>query len=304
MKNIRHSVFETNSSSTHSISIAEDSDGLYETMIPDDDGVITLTGGEFGWEWQVYNDAWTKANYAAIDCCATPSQLEMLIKVIKEHTGAKEVVIEANNSYDGSYIDHQSLGTSAPAFQDEKTLKTFIFSKQSYLFTGNDNDDADEGFYEPPGMSFACEIKLEGIEKTKKLRFYPDLDTLKKKACIKNILDNSNNSSWKRQHSSYEEKEICEAIEEILSKVYTDTGYTDPLGVFFNLDTKKRDINDDIGVYASADWYDLKDFNIDPFENMYDGYITAGVIQRNYKSKHDDKKLLKTKNIKVEFIRL
>jgi hypothetical protein len=303
MKNIRHSVFETNSSSTHSISIAEDSEGLYETIIPDDDGVITLVGGEFGWEWEVYNDAWTKANYAAIDSCTSKEKTDMLIKVIKEHTGAKEVIINADNSYDGSYIDHQSIGTTNFAFQDEKTLKTFIFSAQSYLFTGNDNDDAYDGFYEPPGMSFACEIKLEGISKTKKLRFYPNLESLKKKACIKNILDNStNHSGWKRNHSSYEEGVICEAIEEILEKEYTDEGYTDPLNVFFDIKTNKANKRSD--AFASVDWYNLKDFNIDPFENLYDGYIKAALIQDDSSSGEYKKKLLKVKDIKVEFIKL
>jgi hypothetical protein len=46
--NIRHGVFETNSSSCHSISISEDSGGLLDVIYPNNDGIIELEGGEFG----------------------------------------------------------------------------------------------------------------------------------------------------------------------------------------------------------------------------------------------------------------
>lgn len=63
MKNIRNKVFETNSSSTHSISISANSKGLYDTIVPENK-VITLSGGKFGWEWSKFNDLLTKADYA------------------------------------------------------------------------------------------------------------------------------------------------------------------------------------------------------------------------------------------------
>jgi len=50
---IRQSVFETNSSSAHSISLGKDTGKqfLLDTLYPDQNGTITLTGGEFGWDW-------------------------------------------------------------------------------------------------------------------------------------------------------------------------------------------------------------------------------------------------------------
>src|ERR1035437_5327565 len=120
MKIIRHSVFETNSSSSHSISIADKCE-VYQTIYPNGDGEIILEGGDFGWENDFYSDSWTKANYCAQDGIDD----EMLERVIKNHTGAKKVII---NLGDYCSIDHQSIGTSEAAFESDETLKRFLFS--------------------------------------------------------------------------------------------------------------------------------------------------------------------------------
>jgi len=155
MKNIRNKVFETNSSSTHSISIYNAIQGLYDTIVPDSNGVITLTGGEFGWEWEKYNDAITKANYAAVFTLGDRRMTDMLIQVIKDHTGAKEVEIACSDDYKSpnySYIDHQSArsegGDAGEAFSTPQTLKNWIFHPDSWLFTGNDNESAPSNFYD------------------------------------------------------------------------------------------------------------------------------------------------------------
>jgi hypothetical protein len=142
MKNIRRGVFETNSSSTHSISIAANTAGLYVTLMPDADGVITLTGGEFGWGQETYYDAHTKASYCALDTTNDLYLRQLLVDTIKNHTGAKDVVFDFSDDYkhpNYSYIDHQSHGTSHEAFSNEQTLKDFIFNPNSYLETDNDN---------------------------------------------------------------------------------------------------------------------------------------------------------------------
>lgn len=135
MKNIRTNVFETNSSSSHSISIS-DGDELRDTILPDENGVIHLRGGEFGWEWETYNSAESKANYCAIDCQNDLNMIKMLVEVIKEHTGARDVLFEFGKY---SYIDHQSQGTSYDAFRSKEELRRFLFDRNSYIETGNDN---------------------------------------------------------------------------------------------------------------------------------------------------------------------
>lgn len=142
MLNIRNNVFETNSSSSHSISISSESDGLYDTIDLDENANVVLNGGKFGWEEEEYHDALTKANYCAVDVFNDPKKIQMLKDVIKKHTGARKVIINFTTDYNSenySYIDHQSRGTSAEAFSSEKNLKRFLFRHNSVLHTGNDN---------------------------------------------------------------------------------------------------------------------------------------------------------------------
>lgn len=170
MKNIRSKVFETNSSSTHSISICADADGIYETVVPDKDGAIVLSGGKFGWDFAEYSDCLTKMNYAAIFTASPGTHnsydkfqaefartRELLIQVIKEHTGAKKIVFnftveqynkDKNFISGNSYIDHQSnlmeRRSTLRAFESKQTLKDWLFNPKSKLETGNDNDYGEE----------------------------------------------------------------------------------------------------------------------------------------------------------------
>jgi len=147
---IRNGVFETNSSSAHSVSLAgPDKDFVLDTIYPDENGSIILTGGEFGWEWFKHNDALTKANYAAI---ANMNNLNLIKEVIMEQTGCDKVIFAFSNDYDSpnwSYIDHQSIESeTCPSSKDE--LRNFIFNKNSWLFGGNDNVTAAPNFYDVP----------------------------------------------------------------------------------------------------------------------------------------------------------
>lgn len=150
MQLIRKKVFETNSSSCHSISIANtDNDKMFSQWSPDEEGNICLIGGEFGWEIARYNDPETKANYCVQSIASTSwdkvedityeeNKLEMLKKVIKEQTGCYEVILN-DTSINNGYIDHQSDGVANEAFYSKEALRNFIFNKNSYLYTDNDN---------------------------------------------------------------------------------------------------------------------------------------------------------------------
>jgi hypothetical protein len=170
-KLIRNGVFETNSSSSHSISIADETKQfVLDTLYPDQNGVITLNGGEFGWEWFKHNDAETKANYAAQALGLNSS----LVDVIKEQTGASEVIIDVEDGY----IDHDSYGL-VPTNKEE--LRNFIFNKNSWLFGGNDNSEPDPTFYHVPEYKdgtmirpiYKFELKLENFDKKTKFLEYP-----------------------------------------------------------------------------------------------------------------------------------
>lgn len=133
MKNIRKSVFETNSSSTHSIHIDNETELLDTSLIPNENGDLTFVGDEYGWEVESYNDARSKIDYISI--LVDEEQENILKDVIKKQTGAKNIIFLKEG-----YVDHgYEHGVIEEAFVNEETLRNYIFNKNSYLFTTNDN---------------------------------------------------------------------------------------------------------------------------------------------------------------------
>lgn len=157
MKQIRPSAFETNSSSSHSITIDQ---GMFvpAKLHVGSNGVLEIFPGEFGWGVDHFTDAPTKASY-----CLTwlkvmehvddvELETEMLIGVLKRVTGAETVEFvpayteETKSQYDcypWGYIDHQSIenggGVGREAFLDKDMLERFIFNTRSVLTIDNDN---------------------------------------------------------------------------------------------------------------------------------------------------------------------
>lgn len=204
---IRQSVFETNSSSAHSISLGRDTGKqfLLDTLYPDQHGVITIEGDEFGWDWFKSNDAYTKAQYAAVASMNNADFRNTLEQVIKDQTGCETVIFYCSPAYDHpnySYIDHDSEGI-CPA--DYDGLKDFIFNKNSWLFGGNDNSEPHPEFYHVPEYKdgreikpeYKWELKIERFGKGTRFLTYPTND------------------------------EIYDALESLLRGVYFKNGYFD-----------------------------------------------------------------------------
>lgn len=150
----RCGVFETNSSSSHSITISDENsvelmDIIYPNSVNED--IIILHGGEFGWEWEKYNDALTKANY----CAQAEIDQPMLMDVIREQTGYSIAIL-----LNDGYIDHNSSHVATEAFKSPETLRQFIFNKKSILYLGNDNGVTPHGFYDPIGTVYTYLLKL------------------------------------------------------------------------------------------------------------------------------------------------
>jgi hypothetical protein len=140
MKTIRRNNFETNSSSSHSISIAPGN--LDQTIFPDEEGKIVLKGGQFGWGPYEIEDALTKANYCVVAFINDEGYLEMLKEVIIEHTKCEEVEIVADLDYNSKYwscIDHQSSGTAQSVIYSKEDLKNLIFNSNSVIYIDHDN---------------------------------------------------------------------------------------------------------------------------------------------------------------------
>jgi len=146
-RQVRKNVFETNSSSTHSICISKKSVNV------DADRVIGFEIGEYGWEHSCV-DA-TDYLYTAIMCF--DDRDELLKKLtdtldknnIKYYLGEAEIHTSEYNgkSYtylDNGYIDHYG-GTREfvdAVLNDEGMLMRLLFGN-SCVYTGNDNSDAD-----------------------------------------------------------------------------------------------------------------------------------------------------------------
>ena len=177
---VRTGVFETNSSSSHSLSVARgDQEFVYDTIYPDQNGVIEVLGQEFGWGWSKHNDSMTKLAYAFQD---SYGHEDLIKEVVMEQTGATEVIFDEN----GGYIDHDGVGTTSDLRSNKKDLRNFIFNKNSWLFIGNDNTEPDPTFFDVPEYKdgkmikpeYKYELVIEGLDQTTKYMSYPGPEEL------------------------------------------------------------------------------------------------------------------------------
>ena len=135
---VREGIFETNSSSCHSFSLAYPLKGRFWNLrkLPVDSsgGVYQVEPNEFGWDYESYSDAATKISYAATQYQDSPDLLEHLEKVIKEvHPYITKVDFSKVSE---GYIDHQSVD---PAFIPQDALKAWLFDGAATLVIDNDN---------------------------------------------------------------------------------------------------------------------------------------------------------------------
>lgn len=219
-KIIRTGVFETNSSSTHSLSVArEDQEFVMETIYPDQNGVINVLGQEFGWGWDRYNDAMTKLAYAFQD--SSDHDYDLIKEVVMKQTGATEVNFDEGDGY----IDHDGVGTTKDIRHNTEQLRNFIFNKNSWLFIGNDNSAPAPTFFHVPefkdGRKILPEYKFElvivGLKETMKYLSYPDdeeigdgIDSLLDNALVTEggdfIIENSFHWQISRPRNTFYEK--------------------------------------------------------------------------------------------------
>jgi hypothetical protein len=138
MKKVRKSVFETNSSSTHSICIAKEA----VLNIPK---TISFNFGEFGWEIGTIGSDSGKASYLYTGLVQNERRedIEKLKGIMSKH-GIEAAFEEGEDGY----VDHgDELSEFLDAvMEDEGKLMHFLFSGMSFVNTGNDNDDHEVDF--------------------------------------------------------------------------------------------------------------------------------------------------------------
>lgn len=153
MKTIRHNVFETNSSSTHSIAVPKSCSEVKN---------ITFHVDDFGWGFEEADpaDYFYTAIYATSDNEELVNEKLSKLKTILEERGISYKFMPVNthtNTYlgteyfylDNGYIDH---GGELGDFVDELLEdgdKCVRFLSEGLVFTGNDNADSEKrGFVE------------------------------------------------------------------------------------------------------------------------------------------------------------
>lgn len=140
MKKTRTGVFETNSSSTHSICIARN----VEVKLPDS---IHFEFGEFGWENDTLYSVGEKASYLYTGMYANGMETEFATIVDILRDKGIEVTMEekATGYFDQGYVDHSNdlADFLSAIIGDEDKLLNFLFSDLSFIRTGNDNDESD-----------------------------------------------------------------------------------------------------------------------------------------------------------------
>lgn len=142
---LRKGVFETNSSSVHSICIAKDS--CTDQEYPEK---LYFKHGEFGWEYECYRTPEEKASYLYEAVCGiyeNRADRENIKNQLFDILGKKGIIAEFEEDKEDEYgfregyIDHcwEVKEWLDSVLHSEKRLMNFLFSDKSYVHTGNDN---------------------------------------------------------------------------------------------------------------------------------------------------------------------
>lgn len=165
---IRRSVFETNSSSSHSLTVRERD----LAQMPFDEqtmrqGVVYVSPDHYGWEWMRYYQPANKIAYLLAQItggdleqghmdsdeftrflCEQYPDLALICQTVERHTGC---IVQFQGGECG--IDHESQGNGLQTLSDPVELEKLLFSPYSYIETGNDNSSAPSSIQTDDGSS-------------------------------------------------------------------------------------------------------------------------------------------------------
>ena len=132
MKNIRRGVFETNSSSCHSVSLDMTADVL-DTIPPTTCIVIPAIDFQ-NCECRKYADVLTKASYAAQSALLSDppemfERIEMFKRVVQKQTGLMVILPQARDCDVQNDCGQQDI--EEIIFKDDEALRMFIFNPKS-----------------------------------------------------------------------------------------------------------------------------------------------------------------------------
>lgn len=136
---IRRGVFETNSSSVHTISISKNHDNL---DIPKE---IIFKLDDYGWEVDTLSDIQSRASYfwTALHQLKNDANLESYIRKISIHfykTFGITCIFDKEDSSYGHFIDHgdELIDFVNAVCEDMGLLELYLLGRESHVCTGND----------------------------------------------------------------------------------------------------------------------------------------------------------------------
>ena len=138
-KIIRNGVFETNSSSSHSIVFPEKALDKSQWNIHYTADIFEVSGsGEYGWGYDSYNSLISKIDYLIVEIESNPNRqyyADKIKRVFEQYTNAT-----LNITFDGGgYIDHQSYGTAMRVLDgDDDHLARYMFDPEVTLIIDSD----------------------------------------------------------------------------------------------------------------------------------------------------------------------
>ena len=154
MINIRHSVFETNSSSSHSLVMSKKDRGYNYDLPVDENGILVIPFGWFEWGPDILKTPMEKLSYKVTDLmmrCDTwhkspkeiykmiekNKEIQKLINLIKHHCPqVKDVTFQLHDdsTFPCGDIDHESCGTC-----NDVDAMRLIFDNSIIILIDNDN---------------------------------------------------------------------------------------------------------------------------------------------------------------------
>lgn len=148
MIKVRKGVFETNSSSTHAIVVAQENTEQFDR--------IDFRIGKFGWECRYYSDPYSKASYFYTLACDAlgrdvADDIVQLLSPYGINCTFSEPAVIREYGLENGYVDHciEGLDFVNDCLNDASLLIDFLFNDESYVETGNDNDDESVGETKP-----------------------------------------------------------------------------------------------------------------------------------------------------------
>lgn len=145
-KQVRRNVFETNSSSMHSLSISRQGITEHPYMPLMGNKVIVYTD-EFSWGYDEYNDPEMKLSYLItmlyclngfdVRAVYETEEFQKINEIVSKRCGCEGIFI--SDKFEG-YVDHQSLDDIDEMMKEYGcTIEEFIFDEGITLIIDNDN---------------------------------------------------------------------------------------------------------------------------------------------------------------------